>query len=351
MPEAYSAVTWTVSELLSDIRREARIPDAAYSDSEILREANNALWTDMQRILVADQPVGAWSVVSEDLTVADDALGERSDTFLLPSFASAEGLLSVQWYDSATATSPIRLSPIPNQLEEDYRYQYGTTQGRPNFYFIRSGRIQLLPAPQSQGYVRIYYQARHPELVVTADNVIRVTGITTTSNPTVSFDGSRPANWPAFGEGSPGFSIALFSHLGPPRYYYRALVVDDPATASSVRITNIDREDVTALEEANEACSWNSGAGGYRDVYAALHGQSDVVMLPLEFRKAFAQKVASYILRQIGDEAGANSMEGMSNRSLAAANDMFVPRTRGQAQRWINRRSPLRSGIRRFRRW
>jgi len=347
MGEFYSAVTWTVAELLADVRREARIPDAEYTDAEILREANNAIWTDIQRVLVADQGVGAWGVTYDDLTVAADGLGANSDTFLLPSFASAEGLLNVQWFSSASDDTPKRLSPIPVQQEDDYRAEYGTNTGSPNFYTIEAGRLRLLPVPTSGGRVRIWYQARHPELVATTDNVVAVDSVVTSGTEQIDFQTTRPSNWPTLEEGGDDIAIDLFSSFGPHRYYFRRLLLDgtDSPDGSSAYIdSTLSTEDIALLDSASVAA--NSGNG---DVYAALHGQSDVVMLPLEYRKALSQKVASYVLRQIGDEAGANSMEGMSARSLASAHDQFLPRTSGQAQRWVNRRSPLRSSGRRNR--
>lgn len=336
MSEKYSAVTWSVADLISDVRREARIPDAEYTNAEILREANNAIWTDVAQSLVVDQGVSAWGIFKDELTVSADGLGSDSSSFALPSFASAEGILHVHWYSSSTDTVPSRIHPIPLQLEDDYRYEFNRSNGTPEYYMVEGGRIRLLPDPPSGGVIHVWYQARHPELVESTDNVATLASIDTGAD-TVTVD-SVPSNWPTPTSDVP-MRVDVYSAYGPHRYFYRNLEFSGLTTATYDYTAA--SEDETALGEIPSATN---------SVRLALHGQCDFVQLPLEYRKALSQKTASYILRQVGDEAGANSMEGMSTRSLAAANNQFMPRTRGQAQRWINRRSPLRLGARRNRR-
>lgn len=333
MGEQYSGVSWTVADLLSDVRREARIPDAEYSDTEVLREANNAIWTDIAQALVVDQGMSAWGLDYDDFPVSSTALGADTDEFILPAYSSAEGISHVQWFSSSSATTPERLNPIGAQVWDDYKDEYSSTSGSPQYYTIEAGRIRVLRAPSSVGIIRVWYQARHPELVVTTDNVATLASIDTGAD-TITVD-SVATNWPTPTAAVP-MRVDVYSAYGPHRYYYRGLGLTGLTTAT-YDYTEAS-EDESALGDIPAATN---------SVRLALHGQCDFVQLPLEYRKALSQKTASYILRQIGDEAGANSMEGMATRSLAAANNQFMPRTRGDAQKWINRRTPLRSGSRR----
>ncbi len=327
MPEKYSAVTWTVADLISDVRREARIPDAEYSNTEILREANNAIWTDIAQALVVDQGVSAWGIFKDELTVSGDAVGTEGDSFALPSFASAEGILHVHWFDSSTDSTPERIHPLPLQLEADYRFDYSDSVSTPSYYMVEGGRIRLMPRPPSNGVLHVWYQARHPELVETSATLASID----TGADTITVD-SVPAGWPTPTAAVP-IRVDVYSAYGPHRYFYRNLELNGLTTTTYDYTAS--SEDETVIGQIPAATN---------SVRIALHGQCDYVQLPLEYRKALSQKTASYILRQIGDEAGANSMEGMAQRSIAAANNQFMPRTRGQAQRWINRRSPMRSG-------
>ena len=325
MAEQYSGVTWTTAELLTEVRAEARVPDNAATDAEILREATWAIWSELHSPLLTDIGRSAYDIRTLDL-LDSGALGRDGDEYVLPSHCTAESISHVVHYDTLTSDNPSKLPNLPLQNREDY--SDGSSTGTPAYWSFKSGRLLVTPAPASTstGYLRVFYQRRHPELVVITNNVVDVHEILTAAN-TVEM-ASTPTGWPA----SFPYSIDIYSIYGPHRFYVTDLSIASESSSVFTYTAPVDEQpiaDTPAIAENPTAV-------------ATLSGQSSHVHLPPEFRKPLNLRVASYLLRQIGDEARANSMLGEYRAMLQSIQNSLQPRAKNSSQRIINPNSPLR---------
>lgn len=333
MAEQYSGITWTVSELLAEVREEARISDNDRTDAQILTEATSAIWSELQSPLLLGIGESGYGIRSVDI-LDSAAVGRDSNEYVLPSHCTAETISHVSYYGTLTSDNPLKLSNLPLQLHDDYLQDGTTDTGTPGYWSFRSGRLLISPIPSStsSGYVRIFYQRRHPKLVVALNNVDLISDIDV-SNLLITCNTAVPTNWPTFGgEGEADIAADIYSVYGPHRYLVTDLVITNDA--SDPDLNYAAQVDISAVAEVPTTLG----------AYIALAGTSAHVHLPPEFRKPLNLRTASYVLRQIGDETRANSMLGEYRNIMQAIQNNLMPRAKNAPQRIINPNSPLRRG-------
>ena len=253
------------------------------------------------------------------------ALGRDTNEIVLPSHCSSETISHVHYYATLTADSYVKLENLPIQLTGDYQ---SASSSNSSYWAFRDGRIILLPKPPaaSTGYVRVFYQRRHPKLVVTTDNTAAITSATATTFTTAG----TPSNWPST---TVLATVDIFSAYAPHRYYVTDLNL---ASYTATVGTITPQLDTTPFAEI----AVSSGS------IVTLAGTSDRVHLPPELRRPLTLRTASHIVRTIGDEARANSFLGEYRGMMASIQDSLMPRAKNSNQRIINQNSPLRSGRR-----
>jgi len=338
MAEQYSGVTWTVAELLADVRAEARIAnDADITDAEILNIASQSIWSELQSPLLLGLGESGLGIRTLDVLLSA-ALGSDTNEYVLPSHCSAETISHVHYYETLTATTFHKLENLPLHMRSDYQFDSGDRDVS-DYWSFKDGRLQLLPSPNTSatGYLRIFYQRRHPKLLVSLNNTDTVDVIAPT---TITVTNANPSNWPGVG-GATEYDIAVdvYSSFAPHRYYATDVIVTDDPTA--VTLTYTPQINVSHTAEIPPVAA----------AKVALAGTSDVVHLPPELRRPLTLRTASHILRTIGDEVRANSMLGEYRGMMAIIQDGLMPRAKNANQRVINQNSPLRSGRRRRRFW
>lgn len=319
MPPRYSAVDWTVSELESEVRLEAAIPDAELTSAQILALASSCIWTEIAELQAVDQAISGSDIEYED-TAASDMEGDDGNLVWVPQ-SSADTILSVHWYTQASGDGFVALTPKPVSQLDDY-VEDGIAN-TPLYYVVEGGRLRLIPKPgaSNPGKVRVYFQAQHPELTVAS----AIGTLSTWSSPTLTLSATHPTAWPA----AP-YAVDLYSAYAPHRVYHRGLPISSDSGADLTA-------DVTDLGAELDDLPTDGS------VRVALSGQAGHVMLPLVYRRPLTLLVAARILRQQGDTNGANERYGDFGRAMAAARNQIVPRVKGQSHKWVNRDTPLRS--------
>jgi hypothetical protein len=322
-----NALTWTSSQVLTDVRRKASLPVTStdWTDAIILREASEVLWSftgwalsqggEGRLLSSLDRPVTAY------LT---GAYGARE--YLIPPLAAAGVIDSVTWTDADGRTES-RLTRIDLAQQPDLSTPTGT--GAPMAYALVGDRIRVYPLPSTGGTLRITYPRRHPELVAdTAANVGTVSSYGPASTTTTTIAESI---------GLTGLSIGDTVDVLRGQYPYAPITADAEVTALPTG-TTITVDDPLALLSGHDIA-------GARVVRA---GQSPYVAMPLELRTAFNEKVAASILTTLGDLQGAQAAEQRATLELARVMQMLSPRTRRDKPKVVNAFSHIRGRLYRW---
>lgn len=327
----YSGTTWTVTELLDEIKDEAAIPSSSrFTDAKILAFTDQAIRSAMTEPIVANMGMSGRMLDYDDILVSD---GFRSGgEYLVPNAAASGNISHIEYYTQSTAT-PYKLDMTTVAEWLKIRAGNSENEGSPTHWFFRDGRIHVTPVPenaQSTARMRIWFPRAHPKLVVTTNNVGTVSSVDQGAN-TITLAATHPSGWPA----AP-YAVDLYSAYSPHYPLFTRLVVSSDSGADLTYTAPLDGE--TDLSGASSA------------TYVALAGQSDCVQLPDVMRKGLTARAASYILRTIGDEARANSLWGVSKEELGSVRNQMHPRQKGGAPHLVNRNGVLRSTSRR-RKW
>jgi hypothetical protein len=320
----YNANTWTSSDLITDVRRRARLSndDQDYTDTVILREASDCIWDMPARIEVAARR--GRKIMETTRSVTSEAITTGGGSYALPPMASADAISSVFWVDANTGVR--RLQVVSADQEPEYKGN-ATDTGDATAYALFDREIRLYPTPvSSSGSLRIVYARRHPALVPST-SVRAVTTIATASAGAATkftLASAPPA------EIAVGAWIDISGYRVPHRVFYPDAVV-----------TAVSGSDVTvSVAYATMAAACDSTAAHN---YMQPSGSSYFVQLPLEFRKALGDMVAANIMRQKGDRLGAADAELASARSMQDQADFLSSRTKGSKPRIKNNWSLMRS--------
>lgn len=326
-----NALQWTSAQVLSDIRRKASLPITStdFPDSVLLREATDMLWSFAGWAMAQAGEGRLTASLDRALASGLFTSSYRSATETdIPPLAIADSIDSISFID-ATGLNQQRLTRMELSNESDMESVDST--GSPAAYALMSGRIRLYPQPSTGGTLRIYYQRRHPELVL--DNTTNVG--TTSAIAANGLTQSTLTMAPAFALPVAGNEVDLIAATSP----YRAIL------SNVTVVSNVGASLVLAVPFTQLA---NLPTVGLRVV---LSGQSPYVHFPLEFRAAVTEKVAANVQRILGDNAGAQASEQAAMMELSRVMQMLSPRSKRDKPRAINPYSHLRMAMRRWGRW
>lgn len=324
----YNANTWTSAELITDVRRRARLSDSDqdYTDTVILREATDCIW-DMPARLEVNARRGR-KTIETTRSVTSQAINTGGNSYALPPMASGDSISSLMWVDSAGGVS--RLEIVSADQETEYLGGDNDT-GEPRAYALLDREIRLYPIPNGiSGTLRVLYARRHPALAP-ATVVRQVSSIASASggDRTTFTLASAPSGSLVYA----GSWVDIVGAQIPHRVNYPDAVV----TAVSGADVTVDVPYDT-MSVAIDTTRTN--------LYMQSSGISAFVMLPLEFRKSLSELVAAQIMRQKGDREGAADCELSAMRSMQEQADFLASRTRGTKPRIKNLYSFARSRLR-----
>lgn len=301
-------MSWTVTQFLTDLATKLQVPDSngAYSSTEFLRIADQVLWLEMEPLL---------QTVREDYYVQtkDTTIVSGTGTYRIPDRAVGSKVRDVMVVNS---TSGAEVS-IPEIAPEDaWRYSSGGSSSWPNgtAYYFRGEHIVLLPTPSTSGYsLRVRYYLRRPRL----DNGTYTTTVSALSSSTQITVTAATSGMVLNG------SIDIIRR----KPYFDHLAIDTTITAAAGNLLTIG------------TYSSDIAVG---DIVAES-GYTSVIPLPAEMYALLVTGTAIRVMQSRGDPAWQAEM-GTYERDKAAVRSLFAPRNDGEAQRVINRSSPLRVG-------
>jgi hypothetical protein len=316
----YNANTWTTAELIADVRRRARISDddQDYTDTVILREATDQIWTVLAPIEAKARD--GRKIFESSRTVTGDSVLDGTD-YVLPPMCSSDSISSVSWTDSTGVETALAVVSVDRQPD------YSGEEGPPTSYALLDRALRLYPTPDGlTGTLTIRYPRRHPALVAATD-ARAVTAIATASSGLATkytLSSAPPA------EIAVGSWVDLVG-ARVPHHVHQGDAIVTAVSGSDVTVSVAYATSLAAVD-ATAARNWMQASG-----------QTCFLMLPLEMRMPLAQLAAASILGQIGDKAGAQALEVSALTTLGVMKADLASRTKGTKEKIINHHSLMRS--------
>jgi hypothetical protein len=324
----FSAGAWSTSDLLSDVRRKARLSDsdADYTDVVLLRIATDVLITRAAQVHVLAREGHA--LAEAERTVSSEAVSEDGAEYVLPPWAMGEAISRV-FYSSGDGSDEAPLDYVGGDVEPDMLADMAS--GEPWGYTLIGNRLRLIPRPESAtGTIRFLYPRRHGQLVASTEIRQLLGASDSGSGTTLQLASSPPASWAV------GAWVDVYGSTIP-----HSLSCTD-ARISLVGASSV----VVEVPYATLGARLNSDP---TKNYVALSGESGHVHVPLELRPGVTSLVAASVLRDLGFLPDANDREAEGMRVLGVAQDLITPRHKGTKEKIINRNSLFRGASRKQR--
>lgn len=307
-------MTWLADDMVTAVRRRARIPDgaAALSDAEIFSLADEEMLSAMVP-LVRKQRQDYW-LTSEDASVVANQAGYR-----IPSRAQAATVRDVTFVDgNGNECALPRIS-----TEQYHAYVDGASRYWPNriAYAMLGDKVTLCPTPTtSTGSVRFRYHCR-PNRLVTASDAFLVSDIS--GAPT--YKGTGPSTWSA--------ADLVDAIQATPNFDWLTKSVTVGTTTSSTILVAV--------------------AGGVTGMavgdYFAQEGESPVVQLPDIMHPVLIAGVTVRVLETLGDLRAMELAQAKYQEIVAAIQEVIEERDEGDQPKVLSWNTPLRVGRRRRR--
>lgn len=293
-----------------------------YTDAVLLREASDVIWSFAGWAMQVSGNGRLSETFSRSVSAALSSAYRASSEFELPPQCVADTIEGVVWVES-TGTRENRLQRI--EQHEQSLYDTPDASGTPHAYALLSGRIRIYPQPTEGGIIRFQYQMRHPALI--SDS--------TSTSGTISSIADAGSGYTTFNlSAATPFAVGDYVDICSNQYPYRHLFTSlycGTSGASAVQLY--------------VPYSYLSGLS-LSGVRLFKSGQSPYVHLPLEFRGALTAKIASNVLKDVGDLAGMQANEMHAKDELSRVLGMLSPRTKRDRPRVINPFSHMRGGRR-----
>lgn len=324
----FAAGAWSTSDLLSDIRRKARLSDTDedYTDAVLLREATDVLITRIARAHTLARE--GRRLLEAEREVASEAVSEDGRSFVLPPWAMGDALSRVFWRPSTDSMDDERpLDYVGADLEPEALEGY--EEGDPWGYTLVDNRVRLIPGA-SGGALRFLYPRRHGQLVPsTSVRQVDSVDVQEDGSTVIELASAAPASWVE------GAWVDIYGGTPPHTVFCADARVADGSSGTTLAV---------AVPYATLGPKLNAEP---TRLYVALSGESGHVHVPLEFRPALTSLVAANVLRNLGFIPDANDRESEGLRILGEGQDLITPRNKGTREKIVNRNSLLRGASRR----
>lgn len=328
MTTDFNGVTWSASQLLTEVYRAARLPDTGtidYPPSVVLRMASDAIWNWATHQLSTARD---GRMATAFLRQTAESQASVQSIYELPPMAVADAIDSVTWVNSENSQE-YRLEVIPLAMLPIFT-QPNDAGSQPVGYALKDGCVHVFPTYTS-GQLKITYQRRHSELVV-GSGTASVTGLTDYLDGLTQITlSATPTGW---GVGT-WFDVIGSSYPYRTKIHGARILL---ATAPNEFVIN------TLFTEAL--------AADIDDDTAATYGLTPYVQLPLEMRQPLNQHIAANIMAELGDGAMVGMYDQRAELAAQRTRDMLSPRTKADMPKLFNPFSlSRRGGGRGGRRW
>lgn len=299
------APRWSVSNLLTDVRRAGQLPaqsTASLDDASLLLEADRVMQTSMVPLLLRVQE--EWFVRRISIT-----LTAGTANYPIPRRAIGSRVRDV-WLVRGSGRTPLpRLMP-----ERVLELTAANVTGVPIGFYLDASDIVLVPAPSAADTLQVAVYVRPGRLVATLGELTTVT-----------------ANSPAAGRTALAFgtlgltptSVDIISALPP--FEYKAIdaaVANGTATAADIATTAI----LSTLTVSTNGSTTASD-------FVTVTDTSPVPQIPVEAWGLFVQRIAASVLWSLGYLEEASAAEGKADKMERDVIDILTPRTDGSPRR------------------
>jgi hypothetical protein len=299
---------WTTEDLLLGARRKSQVSSTTkLTDDQILALANEELQTFFVP-LIRNVREDYW-LTESDLTLVS---GQRY--YRIPHRAVMNSLVDVSVVQGG------KRRPLKRVNVEDSWTLTSDDQGEPRYYTVEATRVALFPLPAAnQGALRLRYE-RRPGNLTTPHNCGHITAVNVIAR-TISVDIK------AFAVGQ---KVDVTEHVsGFDTTLESGLITNVSGGSPPQTITFAVGTDLSRVAVSDFAC---------------LEGFTCVPQLPDEFHFALIYKTAETMLREIGDNAGAERIKADLMERLGEMVKSLTPRVNADPRVVFNPGSPMRIG-------
>jgi hypothetical protein len=284
------ANTYTTTDLISDVLLLSHVPlgNNTFTSTQILQLANLECMLPVIRLILSTR--GGYYMTYEDLELNEDGL------YIIPADCVAGTLANVEIV-SDTVIIPV------NQLDESEQFSTTSPTSTSYGYFMRGNYVQILPTPNTTGVVRLWFFKRVSKMILTsqASQIVSING---------SFD--------VFTVGSIPSTIVEGSFVD--------LCGDQPpfnTPGDDIEIDSIAGTDITLAEpvESAEVGDW-----------IALHNQTPIPQIPVEFRLLLAQQIVCKIYELQGYLEKLKAAENKLKEYREDTLSLLTPRVKSQTK-------------------
>lgn len=281
------ANTYTTDDLIEDILLLGHVPTGnnTFTDAKILRLANMELQLSVTKQILATR--GGYYLDYEDYPIAEDGL------YVIPSGAIGGALANVELVQEPT------IIPV-NQIEESEQFSTNSPTAISYGFFMRGNYVQILPLP-NVGVARLWFFRRTSQLIETtsASQIQAINGAVYTvgSIPSTIVEGSFVD---VLGDQPP------FNILGD----------------------NAEIIDITGTDITLDAAADDVAVGDW----IALHNQTPIPQIPVEFRLLLAQRVVCKIYELQGYEEKLKAAKEALKEYMSDTFSLLTPRVKSQTK-------------------
>jgi hypothetical protein len=280
------ANSYTTADLVNNIKLIGHVPTGnnTFTESNLITLADRELQTPIMKQILSTR--GGYYLTYQDYDAASDGL------FMIPGDAIAGALANVELVQDPT------IIPV-NLIEESEQFSTNSPTSTSYGFFMRGNYVQILPTPPI-GVCRLWYFKRPSKLIATSQacQVTAVNGavISVASIPTTIVVGNSVD---VLGDQPP------FNILG------------------ERTITDITGTDITLDEEVTTVAIGD---------WIALHDQTCVPQIPVEFRTLLEQRVVVKIYELQGYLDKMKAAEMKLEELEKATFNLITPRVKSQTK-------------------
>ncbi len=243
--------SYTTTQLVDNIVLTSHIPESnnTFTPGDLINLSNRELQTAIMKQIISTR--GGYYLTYRDYALTQD------NTYPIPSEAIAGAVDNVE---ILIDTVIIQCALLEEAEQTNTQYPNSTTYG----FYIRGNTIQILPSVNSIGHVRVWYLRRPSQLIPTSE-ACQIQAIDSSTPGQTTFSvASVPSN----------ITMGSFVDLLQDQPTFNILEED-------LEITDIQGTDITVNAEVlPEVGDW-----------IALHNQTPIPQIPVEFRPLLEQRV------------------------------------------------------------
>ena len=310
-------MAWTSDDLITAVRRKARLPDdvnganASLTDADILALADEAMMSVVVPFIRRHRE--EYYVTQTDIPIPTD-----QNEFRLPTRAQGQALRDVVLL--AQAGDEVSIPYVPLEDVGTYEQSKSPWWSAGSAFSIRGNTLILVPKKREPNVtLRLKYYMRPGQLIKTTEADLLAASAAGSTTATIT---TSNVTWPATGEVDIIHGDSPFEHIS-----------EESVSISGSTVT------------FGSAIDFDIPVGAY----LTPKGFSPVPQMPAELQTLLITNTVARCFDALGHYQGAQTFYDESSREMKGLSELIEPRVVGERPVVVNWNSPLRFGRRRWR--